>query len=203
MQARADLWRTRDDTPTEDHYVHLHGASWDDYERILAIRGDHSAPRITFIGGTIEIMSPSRDHEGIKSMIGRLVETYCLDRGIEIMPFGSWTLKVRKDERGVEPDECYVFGTAPREHPQLAIEVEWTAGGLDKLDVYRRLHVEEVWYWRRGAISVHRLRGDRYARAARSTVVPDLPLDLLARCLDRPTLTQAVRAFRAGLTRPK
>ena len=36
----------RDDTPREDHFVHLRGATWADYERVLAIRGDHWAPRI-------------------------------------------------------------------------------------------------------------------------------------------------------------
>jgi len=46
------------------------------------MRGDHSVPRISYLGGEIEIMSPSRTHEAIKSLIGRLLETYCLEREI-------------------------------------------------------------------------------------------------------------------------
>jgi hypothetical protein len=56
----------RDDCPTEDHIVRLAGVSWEDYERLLATRGDHSAPRIAYLEGEVDIMSPSRTHEGIK-----------------------------------------------------------------------------------------------------------------------------------------
>ena len=49
-----------------------------------------------------------------------------MDRGIEVSPFGSWTLKKKSKKRGVEADECYIFGTEPRDSPHLAIEVEWT-----------------------------------------------------------------------------
>ena len=41
----------RDDTPTDDHIIQLRGVTWADYERLLAIRGDHSAPRITYLQG--------------------------------------------------------------------------------------------------------------------------------------------------------
>ena len=190
-----------DDNPKEDHVVHLDGVSWEDYERLLDIRGDRSAPRFTYLRGTLEIMSPSKDHEAIKSLIARLFEVWCIDRGIELMPYGSWTLKERKEERGAEPDECYVFGTEPRERPQLAIEVEWTSGRIDKLEVYKRLGVDEIWYWRKGAIQIFVRAGDSYQQVARSPIVPDLDVDLLASFLDRPTLTRAVKDFRAAVAK--
>ena len=90
------------------------------------MRGDHSAPRISYLEAMVEIMTPSRHHEGIKSLIGRLVEAYCLDEGVLFMPHGSWTLKSRSKQRGAEPDECYVFGGQDASRPHLAIEVEWT-----------------------------------------------------------------------------
>jgi hypothetical protein len=31
--------------PTEDHLVQLHGVTWEDYERLLVMRGDKSAPK--------------------------------------------------------------------------------------------------------------------------------------------------------------
>ncbi len=188
-----------DDTSREDHVVHLRGINWEDYERLLEIRGDRSAPRFTYLRGTLEIMSPSKDHEAIKSLIAGLLECWCLDREIEMMPFGSWTLKERTEERGAEPDECYVFGTEPRDRPQLAIEVEWTSGGIDKLEVYKRLGIDEVWYWRRGAIHVFVLEDGTYNELPRSRILPRLDLVLLTTFLDRPTLTQAVRAFRAAI----
>jgi Uma2 family endonuclease len=188
-----------DDTPREDHSVRLDGVSWRDYERLDTIRGDASVPRLTYLGGRLEIMSPSKDHELIKSLIAGLLEAWCIDRGIELTPYGSWTLKDEPSEAGAEPDECYVFDDRARDRPQLAIEVQWTDARLNKLEVYRRLQVEEIWYWRKGAIEVFLLIDGHYQQRARSKFLPDLDLGLLASLLDRRSLTQAVRDFRAAL----
>lgn len=188
----------RDDRPVGDQLVHLHG-TFADYEALLRIRGEHSAPRIAYLEGTIEIMAPSREHEGIKSVIGGLVETFCLHRGIRFQTLGSWTLKKRREERGVEPDECYVFGTRKPERPDLVIEVIWTAAGIDKLEIYRRLGVREVWIWRRGRIQAHGLCGERYEPLGKSEVLPGIDLEQVARLLDRPTTYDAMVAYRAAL----
>src|SRR5689334_3504067 len=142
--SRTAALREHDDSPNADHFVILHDVSWEDYERLLEIRGEKSAPRIHYLEGELEIMSPSKDHEQIKSLIGFLVEIWCVDRGIVIGSFGSWTLKKKRSRRGAEADECYIFGRERRDHPHLAIEVEWTRGGIDKLQIYEKLGVEEV-----------------------------------------------------------
>lgn len=151
------------EAPREDHYVLLYGVTWADYLRLLDIRGERSVPRLTYVEGTLEIMSPSRKHDEIKSYIGRLVEAWCLERGIDFTPYGSWTLKNKRDERGAEADECYIFGPTPKRkrRPDVAIEVVWTSGGIDKLDVYRKLRVGEVWIWQEGRLQVHVLRGEQ------------------------------------------
>jgi Uma2 family endonuclease len=197
--SRAAELREHDDSPNVDHIVVLHDVAWKDYERLLEIRGDRSAPRLSYLEGEVEIMSPSRDHEEIKSYIGRLIETWCIDRDILIRPAGSWTLKQRRDKRGAEPDECYVFGKERRERPQLAVEVEWTQGGIDKLEIYRKLGVEEVWYWRKGVIEIYVLAQETFTRARRSRILPDLDVELLASMLDRDSLNEAVRDFRKAL----
>jgi hypothetical protein len=60
------------DEPDTDHivFLFLHDLSWGDYEALLRMRGDHSAPRIDYLEGEVEIMRPSRTHEGIKSLLG-------------------------------------------------------------------------------------------------------------------------------------
>jgi len=180
--------------------VRLHGASWEDYERLVAIRGDRSAPRIAFLEGEIEIMSPSRDHESIKSRIGRLVEVWCLERGIEFSTYGSWTVGDKRVQRAAEPDECYVFGeVANPAQPDLAIEVVWTSGGIDKLEIYRELGVREVWFWRKGAITPYRLRANRYEEIGASEVLAGLDLRQLAAYLDRATTSQSIVEYRAAL----
>ncbi|HEX5049028.1 MAG TPA: Uma2 family endonuclease [Gammaproteobacteria bacterium] len=200
MTARAELI-DREALPQEDHYVHLHGVTWADYERILELRGDHSAPRITYLEGTLEIMSPSRPHDSIKSTIGRLVEVWCLEHDVEFLTVGSWTVKNRRKKRGVEPDECYVFSRfATAKRPDLAIEVVWTSGGIDKLDVYRKLGVPEVWSWEDGAIQIYRLRGERYVNARASVALRGIDVVELASFLDRPTTSRAIRDYRAAVS---
>lgn len=183
----------------------LWNATWADYLRLLEMRGDHSAPRLAYLEGAIEIMSPSLSHEAIKSVIGRLVETWCGENGIEFSTYGSWTQKKKRVERAVEPDECYVFGEVAKPlRPDLAIEVVWTSGGLDKLEIYRKLGVREVWFWRRGRVTAHALRGTRYEAVERSEVLPGIDLAQLASFIDRKTTSRAMREYRAALTaRPK
>jgi hypothetical protein len=81
------------------------------------------------------------------------------------------------------------------------IEVQWSRKGIDKREVYRRLGVREVWFWENGRIAVY-VRAPRrrtFERVARSAALPGLDLDLLCSFLDRPTMTQAMREFRAAL----
>ncbi len=191
-----------DHSAEHDHIIVLRGARWADLERVLAMRGDRSVPRVTYLEGELELMSPSKFHEGYKSVIGRLVEAWCVERDIDITPYGSWTLTDAAAERGAEPDECYVLGDAEdAERPDLAIEVVWTRGGVDKLDVYRGLRVREVWIWEDGAIRVHVLRRGRYEHRERSDVLRGIDLTQLARFAAVRPMTRAVRQYRAALLR--
>jgi len=184
-----------------DHRVVLHGVTWSDYQRLLAIRGERGGPRLTYLEGELELMSPSRSHEGYKTRIARLLEAYAEERDIDLNGFGSWTVRSRPRERGLEPDECYIVGEpGERKAPDLAIEVG-TRGLIDKLEVYRGLRIAEVWIWRRGGIEVNVLRGGRYQVAERSALLPDLDLAALVRHLDNPSQTRAVKEFRAWLRR--
>ena len=196
----ADRLHTHDEAPRDDHVVIIRNAAWSDYQRLLELRGDRSVPRVASLRGTLQLMSPSRDHEALKSLLGRLVEVWCLEHDIEFSAFGSWTLESKDDERGVEPDECYVFGEgrgAPR--PHLVIEVIWTSGGLDKREIYRKLGVPELWFWRRGRILVYVLRGETYEESPHSEVLRGIDLAELASFLDRPTVSRAIRDYRAAI----
>ena len=186
--------------PTADQRIVTYGVPWSHYEAQLALRGEASVPRMAYLEGALELMSPSKEHERAKSYIGRLVETYALERGIDLSPYGAWTLKSAPRQSGIEPDECYIVGSdQSKELPDIAIEVVWTSGGLDKLEIYRRLGIGEVWFWKDGRIEIHVLRQERYQRVDRSPLFPDLDVAVLCSFLDRPTAMQAVRAFREAL----
>ncbi len=76
-------------------------------------------------------------------------------------------------------DECYCIG-ADKDIPDLAIEVVYTSGGVDTLEVYRRLCVREVWIWQNRELKVYCLQGDNYQQQQQSKLLPDLDLTLLA-----------------------
>jgi Uma2 family endonuclease len=95
--------------PTADHRVILEGVSWEHYEVELIMRGDKSSPRIAYLEGAMELMSPSKDHERITSYLGRLIEVYAELQDIELSPYRSWTLKTGRSA-GAEPDACYIVG---------------------------------------------------------------------------------------------
>jgi Uma2 family endonuclease len=184
-----------------DQRLVMYGISWSGYEAQLALRGEAPVPRIAYLDGTMELMSPSRDHERIKSYIGRLIEAWALERGVDLSPYGAWTVRHAPKASGLEPDECYIVGSEQHaERPDLAIEVLWTAGGIDKFEIYRRLGVPEVWVWRDGAIVIHVLRasGD-YEISQQSVQLPGLDVLMLSSFLEYPTAMQAVRAFRKAL----
>jgi Uma2 family endonuclease len=185
--------------PTADERVIL-SVPWASFEAILALRGERSSPRMAYLDGALELMSPSKSHESIKSFLGRLIEVFCEERDIPFTPYGSWTLTAEGEDAGIEPDECYLIGRdQSRDRPDLAIEVIWTSGGLKKLEIYRRLGIREVWTWRKGRIEVRVLGGDDYVEQVRSEALPGIDLGRVAALLDAPTLMDAMRTFRAEL----
>jgi Uma2 family endonuclease len=183
-----------------DQRVFLHGVPWAQYEALLATRGDDAGPRMTYLEGELELMSPSRSHETIKKLFARLLEAWALATGEVLDGYGSMTLKSRPKARGVEPDECYAIGE-PKEHPDLAIEVVWTSGGIDKLEVYRGLGVREVWIHREGKLELYSLRRGAYVRITKSIVLPSLDLDELVGYLDASDQTAAVRKYYRALVK--
>ena len=167
------------------------------------MRGEKSMPRLAYLEGALELTSPSRDHERITSYLGRLIEVYPEHVNIELSPHRSWTLKSGRTAGG-EPDECYIVGAEQsKDRPDLVIEVIWTSGGIDKLAIYQRLGIDEVWFWIAGQLEVHALHGNTYERVPRSRWLPELDLDLLCTFFDRRSVHVAKRDYREALRQAK
>ena len=183
-----------------DHCVTFRRVSWEQYEALLGTRGESDLPRMTFLRGTLHVMSPSAAHDSISRMFVRVLGVVAEEMGIDLNAFGSWTLKA-EPERGLEPDESFVLGERSKPVPDLAIEVLWTSKIADKLEVYRGLRVPEVWCWEAGAIAVFVLRDDRYERVLRSALLPALDLELVARIVVRKDQRKAIQELRESLRR--
>lgn len=195
--------RTQSPDPSAlDHFVYLRNVTWREYEALLAMRGERSVPRITYLRGVLELMSPSRFHELDKKKLARLLEAWAEEKGVGLEGYGSWTLKNSEEERGAEADECYTVGrvaSSDEDRPDIAIEVIWTSGGLDKLEVYRKLGVREVWIYERETLRFFLLRGDDFSECPRSELLPDVEPDLFIRCMREATQVAAVSTLRAAL----
>lgn len=179
-----------------DQRVLLRGVPWAQYEALAALRGESAKPRMTYLDGDLELMSPSVNHEMIKTTLARLVEAWADLLDLDLQGFGSWTVKVEGKKRGAEADECYCLGGPDTpERPDLAIEVNWTSGGINKLEVWRGLGVREVWMWQADRIDVFVLDGEAYVASVGSALLPQMDLVLLAR-LARLRQREAVRELR-------
>lgn len=199
---------TPGDPRTVDQRVTLHGISWEQYEAFLAMRGESTALRVTYLDGELEIMSPSTFHELDKKKLARLIEAWADASGTPLEGTGAWTIMKRSERRGAEADESYVLLAGDRtmqdvEHPDFAIEVVWTSGGIDTLEVWRGLGVPEVWFWEDGELRFYHLAddGSGYVRRDSSTLLPDLDTALIVECMAEETQTAAVRKLRDALAR--
>jgi Uma2 family endonuclease len=87
--------------------VTLHNVSWETYERLLADLQDSSAPRMTYDRGTLEIMSPSSEHERYNRTAAQIVEELAVEMNINIDSLGSTTFRREDIDRGFDPDSCF------------------------------------------------------------------------------------------------
>ncbi|WP_016951037.1 Uma2 family endonuclease [Anabaena sp. PCC 7108] len=171
------------------------GVNWENYEALLNDLGDSLQYRVTYLDGVIELVSPSRRHEIRKTVIGSLLESYFQEKRIRYFPLGSTTFRKQAKRGGVEPDESYCIGVE-KEIPDLAIEVIVTSGGIDKLEVYKRLGVTEVWFFQNNQFAVYNLRGESYQLVSKSELLPNLNLTILAQYVVADDPLDAAIAFR-------
>lgn len=180
--------------------VVLEGASWHQYELLLATLGDDfPALRLSFLENTLEIMTNSPQHEELKTIIGMLIEAYFQETRTRFHGIGSATFRNVAKQRGLEPDECYCL-EQKKEFPDLAIEVVLSSGMVDKLEIYRGLGVPEVWVWEAGSFRLYHLRADGYEQIDNSELLPGCDVNLLASYVKPEEQFDAVMAYRDKLS---
>jgi Uma2 family endonuclease len=149
--------------------------TWDKLEKLDAGFVGTGA-RLTYLDGSLQIMSPlSEAHEEPKKTLSQLLEAYLRLKNIRFYARGSTTLGSQDLGGRKEPDESYCLHEK-KSIPDLAIEIVFTSGGIDSLEVYRRVGVPEVWFWEDGAIAVYSLQSTGYQLVKNSELLPDLDL---------------------------
>src|SRR5262249_53685305 len=198
-------------TVTSDSRVLLPRVSWETYERLVDDLSNQSAPRMSFDRGTLEIRSPTPEHEDLNRLLSSLVEAACEVLGIDYRNLGSTTFKRDDLFRGFEPDSCFYFQNTNRVRgkkritlpadppPDLVIEVDITHPSLDKLPIYAAIGVGEVWRHNGATLTINRLEVDHYSAVNRSSSLPPLESSMITRLIDaskstsRPEWVQMVR----------
>lgn len=72
-----------------------------------------------------------------------------------------------------------------------------THGGIDKLQVYQGLGVQEVWFWEQGRFQLYALeQGEYVTLEARSRLLPELDFGQLSQFVGYRNQTQAAIAYR-------
>ncbi|PSB34697.1 Uma2 family endonuclease [Stenomitos frigidus] len=176
--------------------VILEGVSWQQYEILLATLGDDFPNlRLSYLEGTLEIMTTSPEHEELKTIIAMLMEAYFQETRIRFHGIGSATFRKAAKQRGLEPDECYCLGQK-KEIPDIVIEVILSSGMVDKLDIYQGLRVPGVWFWANNQFSLYHLRSAHYELLSSSELLPELDIALLASYVQPADQFDAVMAFR-------
>ena len=177
------------------HFV-LEDASWELYEKLLKDIGDRPI-RVTYDDGRMEIMSPLSEHEIVKRLIGRMIETFTFLLDMPMKSLGSTTFRRRDRRKGLEPDECYYFRDEAKMRgrkrldmrkdppPELVVEVDVTHRSIPRLPVYAALGAPEIWRFDGMRIQCLHLKGKEYAVRKMSLVFPFLEPALLGSFIER------------------
>jgi len=178
------------------------GLTWREFKAVEQLL-DRPGYRLFFLDGILEIRQISGEtYQTVKERIGALLELYLLMAGFDFTPTGSMTLQSEAGAVKREADESYKLAPG-RSRPDLAIEVVFTSGGINKLESYKRLKIPEVWFWDDGVLEVYHLRGEgnelHYEKIDKSEELPGINLELLLRCANMVNHVDALKTFQQAL----
>jgi Uma2 family endonuclease len=185
-------------TPIKESPLLFEGFTWREFKAVEQLL-DRPGYRLSFLDGVLEIRRmPGEPHETVKERLGALLELYLLMAEFDFTPTGSMTLESESGAVKREADKSYKLAPG-RVRPDLAIEVVFTSGGINKLEAYKRLLIPEVWFWEDGVLEVYHLRskddGLYYEKLSHSEEVKGIDLDLLLRCINIVNHVEAIKTF--------
>jgi Uma2 family endonuclease len=189
-QAAVDQFEMIDHIPPGGRLI-LSGVDWEDYEALLYRLGDDSHLRVSYSGGRLEVMSPNTPHEKYKNLISALVRAIGYELEIDVISFGSFTMKIDRLRKGAEADDCFYIQHASwmidRDHlelgvdppPDLVVEIDLTLDSRKKFGIYASFGVPEIWRYDGQRLSVLQLIDGSYVVSEFSLCFPFLRADKL------------------------
>lgn len=169
---------------TSDQTVVLRGIRWETYERLLADQQESGATRLSFDSGTLEIMSPSSEHESLNETITLLFQLLASELEIDVVAVGSTTFRRRDLLKGFEPDASFYTQNAQAVRhlkridlhwdppPDVIVEIQITNPVIDKFSIFAAARIPEVWVYRDDQIEIYGLESNGYQRRTGSSFLP-------------------------------
>ena len=180
-----------------DSFLIRENVSWEEYEDLLEQVGEATWLRIAYDDGTLEIMTVGPKHEKYATFIEGLVGVIRLRLRMNIVFFGSSTMRKEKKRKGIEPDACFYVQTAEAlgnrmdldfekdPPPDVAVEVDVTRHSISKFGIYAGLGVPEVWIYDLKELRIYLLEQDKYVPATESQALPILSGPILSKFLSQ------------------
>jgi len=185
----------------EDASVTFRDVSWDEYEELLEQVGEAPGLRISYDNGSLQVMTISAEHEKYTLFINSLIAGIRLRLRMDILAFGSATMRKPKRSAGHEPDACFYVQTAPLignkiqldfetdPPPDIVVEVDVHHDSRSRFRVYAALGVPEIWRYDGQAMTIYHLSdvsdGPHYMSRNTSAALPMLSAMLLTEMIER------------------
>jgi Uma2 family endonuclease len=185
-------------SPAAEQHFTCRGLTWHQFKAIQASFENVPNVRLFYCEGVLEIVGISKPHEAFQWIIGLLLGIYFEVKEIEFFPSGAYS-QIVEGQVEYQADLSYCFGT-DKDVPDLCIEVVITSGSPIKLQKYRLMGVQEVWFWEDGTLELYHLREQGYERITNSELLPELDLSLLKRCILFASPLEALKDFRRGIS---
>lgn len=175
----------------------LENVSWQAFEKLLLDLGETRAAQVAYDQGMLEIMAPLPRHEYYKEAVGILVQDLADELDLDYETLGSTTWKRQDVLGGVEPDNCFYFQNEPLIRgkldldltrdppPDLALEIDITSKSLDRMAIYARLGVPEVWRYENGVLKIYQLQEQQYLETNTSLAFPMFPVQEIIPFIDQ------------------
>ena len=181
----------------KEQHFYRPGITWEKFQAIQKAFENVPGVRLFYCEGVLEIVTISKPHEAISSLMAVLLTKHFEIEEIEFFPSGSYS-QIIPGIVEYQADLSYCFQT-DKSRPDLCIEIVITSGSPIKLQKYKLMQVPEVWFWEDGTLEIYCLREQEYEKVNNSELLPKLDLFLLNRCLLLSSPLEAIKEFRRGI----
>lgn len=204
--------------PSEQRLV-LDQIKWQKYEAILADNRSQRTARFTYDRGRLEMMHPLDEHERCHKLIESLLLVLADELKLRLEGYKAPTLKRTDLQLGTEPESAYYIQHEPEMRgqseinletdppPDLILEVALSKSAIDKLPIYARLGIPEVWRYLsqpgdnflKGKLLIYQLQDQGYVESSSGFAFPFLPAGKILQFIDESDalgLMSALRNFR-------